>query len=102
MFLLTFWISQPGFWGLSAVTASVGIAGKAAVASADERFPVRLQVDLVGRPDPVEDVLDPDDLVELRLRHVDGLALLQLVAVGAVGQVEPVVDTTWAGISKRT
>lgn len=38
--------------------------------------------------------LEPDDLVGFRLRDVDGLLLLQLVAERAVGQVEPVRDPT--------
>ena len=38
----------------------------------------------------VEDVLQANDLVQLGQRHVDGLLLLQLVAVGALGQVEAV------------
>ena len=92
----TFRIRQSCVGRLSAVAASVSVAGQAAISASDERLPVRLDVDRVGRPGSVQNVLDSDDLVQLRLRDVDRLPLLELVAVGAVGQVEPVVDAAWA------
>lgn len=94
--MFTFRISQSRVRGLSAVAASVCVAGQASISASDERFPVRLDVDRVCRSGAVQHVLDPDDLVKLRLGDVHGLPLLKLVAVGAVGQVEPVVYATRA------
>ena len=93
--MFTFGISQSCVWGFTAVATPIGISGQTTVTSADERFPVGVDVDGVRRPLAIQHVLDPDDLVKFRLRDVDGLPLLQLVAVRAVGQVEAVGDPTW-------
>ena len=115
----TFRIRQSGFTGQSSVPAMILIPGQAPLPTSDEWLPIGiwmlnrflllgliiLIVILVnGRCrwirgsglGQVWDPLEPYNLVGFRLRDVDSLLLLQLVAERAVGEMETIRDPTRA------
>jgi hypothetical protein len=106
--MLTFGIRQPRVCGLSSVSAVVRVSWKAPLAVADEGVPVGVEVGgrdlcrgIVGGEGEVGQLLEPNDLVRFWLRYVQGLLLLQLVAVGAVCEVVAVGNAARTKMGKE-